>query len=173
MRAPEYYKVVTMDRSNLLDKLIAILAEHKIRYCVIGGQAVNAYTTPLVSLDLDIVIATDQVESAIALLSMEFNVKRFPHSVNVTAAESELRVQIQTDSRYAAFVERAELRKALDIPMPVAALEDLLQGKVWAAQDRTRRGSKHLKDLTDIARLLETYPELRVKVPLEVLDQID
>jgi hypothetical protein len=29
---------------------------------VIDGQAVNAYVEPLVSLDLDLVVATDQLE---------------------------------------------------------------------------------------------------------------
>jgi hypothetical protein len=43
--------------------------------------------------------------------------------------------------------------------LPVAHLEDVLQGKVWAAQDAQRRGSKRQKDLADIARILEKYPE--------------
>lgn len=56
--------------------------------------------------------------------------------------------------------------------MPVAAIEDLLHGKVWAAQDKARRGSKRQKDLADIARLLEGYPELRSQVPQEILDRL-
>lgn len=51
----------------------------------------------------------------------------------------------------------------------MARLEDVLQGKVWAAQDPTRRSSKRLKDLADIARLLDAYPELRDRVPGDVL----
>jgi hypothetical protein len=39
---------------------------------------------------------------------------------------------------------------------------------VWAVQDETRRPSKRQKDLADIARLLESYPELRRLVPPEV-----
>ena len=52
MRALEFWKTITVDKSNLLERLIALLDEHRIRYCVIGGQAVNAYVEPVVTLDL-------------------------------------------------------------------------------------------------------------------------
>lgn len=39
-------------------------------------------------------------------------------------------------------------------------LEDTLQGKIRAWSDPTRRQSKLLKDLADIARLVESHPEL-------------
>jgi hypothetical protein len=49
--------------------------------------------------------------------------------------------------------------------MPVASVDDVLHGKIWAYQDDTRRGSKLQKDLADIARLLEAHPHLRPTVP--------
>jgi hypothetical protein len=49
MRARDFWRTVTVDRSEFLDRLLATLAEHRVRYCVIGGQAVNAYVEPLVS----------------------------------------------------------------------------------------------------------------------------
>lgn len=172
MRAKAFYKAVTVDRSGLLDRLIADLREHGVRFCAIGGQSVNAYVEPLVSLDLDLVIAFDQIEPAVEMLSTRYRVERFPHSVNVTAPDSDLRVQIQTDPRYAGFVERAEVRDVLGTPMPVASLDDVLQGKVWAAQDPTRRASKRQKDFADIARLLERFPELRDRVPQDIRDRL-
>ena len=60
----------------------------------------------------------------------------------------------------------------LGIPLPVAAAEDVLQGKVWAAQDPERRASKRQKDLADIARLVESQPALRDRVPNDVLDRL-
>ncbi len=48
---------MTSDRSDFLDSLIGLFQEHGVRYCVIGGQGVNSYVEPLVSLDLDLVIA--------------------------------------------------------------------------------------------------------------------
>jgi hypothetical protein len=98
--------------------------------------------------------------------------ERFPHSVNVSAAGSDLRVQIQTDPRYEPFIARATERELLGIRMPVAAIEDVLQGKVWAAEDSTRRASKRQKDLADIARLLEARPDLRARVPESILQRL-
>ena len=157
-----------MDRSNLLENLISLLNEQGIRFCVIGGQAVNAYVEPLVSLGLDLVVAVHQLEQVDEHLNRRFVLRRFPHSLNVSSAGSDLRVQIQTDERYARFVERAARREVLGLELPVASVEDVLQGKIWAAQDAGRRGSKRQKDLADIARLLEKYPELRRQVPQEI-----
>ena len=56
--------------------------------------------------------------------------------------------------------------------LPVAKIEDVLHGKVWAVQDPTRRASKRQKDLADIARLLETDPILREEVPDDVLARL-
>jgi hypothetical protein len=172
MLATAFWKVVTMDRSEFLDRLIALLAAEGIRYCVVGGQAVNAYADPVVSLDLDLVVAVDDLARAEARLAELFLLERHPHSLNVAAAGSDLRVQIQIDLRYAAFVERAAPGEVLGIRLPVAALEDLLQGKIWAASDPDRRPSKRLKDLADIARLLEVAPRLRPLIPAEILAKI-
>lgn len=161
-----------MDHSDFLDRVLAALATADIDYCVIGGAAVNAYAEPVVTLDLDIAVAMTDVDRAEELLSREFKVRRFAHSVNVSAAGSDLIVQIQTDPRYASFVERARAAEVLGLKLPVAAVEDVLHGKIWAAQDSTRRQSKQLKDLSDIARLIETYPELRERVPTEILDRM-
>lgn len=108
-----YRQTVTMDRSNFLQRLISLLTEHQIHYCVIGGQAVNAYVEPVVSLDLDLVVAVEQLEQVEELPAKEFLVQRFPHRLNVYAESSALRVQIQTDPRYADFGKRiiAALRR--------------------------------------------------------------
>lgn len=160
------------DRVDFLDRMIALLTDHSVRYCVVGGQAVNAYAEPVVSLDLDVAVAADQLGQVEALLRQVFSVERFPHSLNVSVPGSALRVQVQTDPRYAAFVDRAEVRDVLGLQLPVAGLEDLLQGKVWAVTDETRRPSKRQKDLADIARLLEVHPELRGRVPADVLAKL-
>ena len=172
MQALAFWKTITMDQANLLESLVNLLHEHKIQFCVIGGQAVNAYVEPLVSLDLDIVIAFRQLDLAIGLLGQHFVVERFPHSLNVSLAGSDLRVQIQTDERYALFVEKASQREVLGLELPVADLEDVLQGKIWAVQDSQRRGSKRQKDLADIARILEKYPKLRVQIPSEIRSRL-
>jgi hypothetical protein len=172
VEALAYWKAVTADKSGFLDRVIALLAESGMRYCVIGGQAVNAFVEPVVSLDLDLAVAATDVSSAEELLRRHFRVERFPHRVDVSRPGSDLRVQLQTDPRYGAFVGSASERDVLGLKLPVAKLEDVLQGKVWAAQDPTRRPSKRQKDLADISRLLEAYPELRSRVPEDVLSRL-
>ncbi|GAB4452574.1 MAG: hypothetical protein OHK0041_15970 [Anaerolineales bacterium] len=173
MQALTFWKTITMDTANLLESLIAFLREQGIRFCVIGGQAVNAYVEPLVSLDLDIAVAVESLDDLEKRLAERFTVKRFPHSLNLSLPGSDLRVQIQTDERYRAFVERASERDVLGLSLPVARLEDVLQGKIWAALDTERRGSKRQKDLADIARMLESYPHLRERVPDEILARLE
>ncbi len=123
MLATAFWKAVTMDRSDFLDRLIALLAAEGIRYCVVGGQAVNAYAEPVVSLDLDLVVTVNDLARAEVRLAAAFTVTRHPHSLNVSEAGSDLRVQIQTDLRYAPFVDRATPRTVLGIALPVAANE--------------------------------------------------
>ncbi len=172
MRGPAFYRAVTVDESGFLDRLLEWLEAEGTRYCVLGGQAVNAYVEPLVSLDLDLALATDDLEGLLGRLPYGFRIERFPHSVNVAAAGSDLRVQIQLDPRYALFVARAEVRDVLGRRLPVACLEDLIDGKVWAASDSKRRPSKRQKDLADISRLLESFPDLRQRVPADLLDRL-
>ena len=172
MQAHTFFKAVTLDQSGMLDRFVALIETHHLNYCAIDSQAVNAYVEPLVSLDLDVVIAADQLKETESLLAQEFEVKSFPHSLNVSAVGSDLRVQIQTDPRYTDFLKRATMREVLGKVMQVAALEDVLQGKVWAAQDSQRRGSKRQKDLADIARIIEAYPDLRAQVPTEILQRL-
>lgn len=116
-----------MDEADLLDQLVSLLDDEGVRYCVIGGQAVNAFVEPVVSLDLDVVVAIDDLERVESLLKQRFRVDRFPHSLNVSLTGSDLRVQIQLDPRYSAFLDQASVRSVLGTPLPVARLEDVLQ----------------------------------------------
>jgi hypothetical protein len=172
VRAREFWKTVVDDRGDLLERVVGVLTAQGIRYCVVGGQAVNAYAEPVVSLDLDLAVNVQAVPAVEDLLRRHSAVARFAHRVNVSAPDSDLRVQIQTDPRYTAFVDRAVEQEVLGTRLPVAAVEDVLQGKVWAATDPERRPSKRQKDLADIARLLEADPRLRVRVPGEVLARL-
>lgn len=172
MQAIEFWKAVTRDNVNFLDELIALLANNGIRYCVIGGQAVNAYVEPLVSLELDLVIAVEQIDQARDILGRKFRLEQFGHSIDVFMPGSDLRVQIQTDPRYFEFVNRAGWRDVLGLRMPVATLEDVLEGKLWAATDSTRRPSKRRKDILDIERIIEAAPQLRSRVPPDLLRRI-
>ena len=172
MEARAFQRAVTVDGAGVLDQLLRLLHDLNVGYCVIGGQGVNAYVEPLVSLDLDVVVAASDLERLLDALPPTARLERFPHSVNMSMPGSDVRVQFQTDPRYAPFPARAETKDVLGLAMRVAAVEDVLAGKVWAASDETRRASKRQKDLADIARLLESFPDLRAHVPRLLLDKL-
>jgi hypothetical protein len=173
MTGKEFLKAVANGEIDLLQGFLDVLRDTEADHCVIGGLAVNAYAEPVVSLDLDIVVATDRVDRvAETAAARGMTVERFPHSVNLSVAGSDLRIQLQTDPRYQEFVPRGEERSVLGYPLRVAAVEDVLQGKLWAYLDESRRGSKRQKDLADIARLVEAHPSLESRLPAAVRDRI-
>jgi hypothetical protein len=172
MKAFTYWKRVAVDREELLERFLDLLSTSGARYCLIGGLAVNAYAEPVVSLDLDVVVDPIQIDAVATALAQRYVVRYFGHTINVSGPDSDVRVQIQTDPRYFAFLPHATAREVLGIILPVARIEDVLQGKIWAALDSTRRGSKRQKDLADIARLLEAHPDLRDRVPAEILTRL-
>jgi hypothetical protein len=149
MRARALWSAMTADTSDVISRVTERLAHERIAYCVVGGVAVNAYVEPVVSLDLDLAVAVDDIERLAPAFAAEFTIDRFPPGLNLSAAGSDLRVQFQTDPRYAPFVSRAERRTVLGLDLPVARVEDVLQGKVWAASDPARRASKRQKDLAE------------------------
>jgi len=162
MTSKEFLNAVANGRKDIVQVLLDLLAETGCDYCVIGGLAVNAYTEPVVSLDLDIVVIAEKVDALCdAAKAKGFTVGAFGHSINMAAKESDLRIQVQKDERYQPFLSRAKLREVLGYSMRVAEPEDVLQGKVWAYLDEGRRKSKRQKDLADIARLAETIPSLK------------
>jgi hypothetical protein len=162
---------VTVDRSDALDRFLRVLSDAHVRWCVVGGLAVNSYTEPVVTLDL--IVAAEATPTVVDASSRAgFSSERFAHSINLSTADSDLRIQLQTDSRYASFIDRAEPRAVLGLTLPVAAIADVLQGKVWAFEDVTRRASKRQKDLADISRLLEAVPVLRAQVPVDILTRL-
>ena len=108
-----------------------------------------------------------------AVLRAASDVSRAQRLLAREPAESPFHIQIQTDPRYLEFVPRAERREVLGTVVPVAAIEDLLQGKIWAASDPARRPSKRQKDLADIARIIESYPGLRERVPEDILARLE
>lgn len=156
---------VSNGREDVLQQMLDLLNEMKIDYCVIGGLAVNAYVEPVVSLDLDIVVVTEATENLLKAAEKILHVEKFPHSVNLTSTKSDLRIQLQTDPRYQNFIARSSIKEVMDYEMKVAAVEDVLQGKIWAYLDEQRRKSKRQKDLADIFRLVESFPHLKDLLP--------
>ncbi len=136
---------------------------------MLGGLAVNAYAEPVVSLDLDIVVASDDLHKVVSSAEKQgLKVQRLEHSINLTSAESDLRIQLQTGPRYQAFIPRSQEKEVLGYRMRVADAADVLQGKIWAYQDEQRRRSKRQRVLADIIRLVEANQALEELLPAEI-----
>jgi len=168
MWALQFWKAVTKDRSDFLDRLLSVFERSAIRFCVIGGVAVNAYAEPLVTLDFELASAPANLERVEELMSRQFDVRRSASVLNMTAADSELRVEIRADQRYAPFVEGAQMADVLGLGLPVAAVEDVLQEEIWAIDE----GRRSRMGLLNIVRLIETSPELAEHVPPHILARL-
>jgi len=174
MTGKEFVNSVAKGKSDIIQILLDILAETGSRYCLIGGLAVNAYVEPVVSLDLDIVAAVENVEDICKTAKDRgLKVKRFEHSVNITSKDSDLRIQLQQDPRYQKFVSGASDKDVLGYTIKVARVEDVLAGKVWAYMDKTRRKSKRQKDLADIFRIIEKFPQLEETLPQTIRKELN
>jgi hypothetical protein len=174
MTGKRFLNSVANGKMDIVQVLLSILQQTGSTYCVIGGLGVNAYAEPVVSLDLDLVVVSDHISDIRSVAEAKgMKVEEFEHSVNLSISGSDLRIQLQTDSRYQDFLSRCEQRDVLGYSMSVASLQDILRGKVWAYSDEARRKSKRQKDLSDIMRLVETHPELRSQLPSEIVSQLD
>lgn len=161
MTAKQFYDWQTAGGTDDVMRLVDCLERADVPWCVIGGVAVNHWAAePMVTRDVDFVVASEAVEKVVALLEAEgFRSERFAWSVNFQG-RSQVSVQLTTEACYLDFPARAVPADVHGILMRVASLEDTLQGKMRAWQDRTRRQSKRLKDLGDIVRLVESHPQL-------------
>ena len=173
MTKKEFLKNIAKGKKDLLQEFVNILNRKKISFCVIGGLAVNAYAEPVVSLDLDVVVIVEKLEDLLSELKQHYRVKNFLNSINVSSPFSDLRIQIQTDSRYQNFIKRSSYKDVLGYKLPVAAIADVLQGKIWAAEDKTRRMSKRQKDLSDILRLVERKKSLLPLIPSSLKKRLE
>jgi len=169
MTGKKFMNAVANSKIDLPQLLLDLLEETASEYCLIRGLAVNDYVEPIVSLDLDIVVAEENINKVCrAAEDKGLKVERFEHSINLTSTQSDLRIQLQTDAHYQEFIIRAKPKKTLGYTMNVAAPEDVLRGKIWAYSDETRRKSKRQKDMADIMRMIEVYPTLEKILPAKI-----
>ncbi|MCX5902576.1 MAG: hypothetical protein NTV89_03705 [Proteobacteria bacterium] len=166
MTAKDFIRAVSNGEEDIIQMLLDIIARAEMPYCIIGGLAVNAYADPVVSLDLDIVVVASHLETLCTKArEAGLQIERFEHRINLSSPKSDLRIQLLTGARYQEFIPRSQRKNVLGYEMMVATMEDVLKGKLWAYTDETRRKSKRQKDLADIARLVETHPDLSAHLP--------
>jgi hypothetical protein len=74
---------------------------------------------------------------------------------------------------YLDFPSRAVPANVHGILMKVASLEDTLAGKLAAYLDNQRRPTKKLKDILDIARLVDSHPHLAASLPEDLRNKLN
>ena len=155
-------------------RMIDALERADVMWCAIGGIAVNHWANePMVTRDVDIVVAATEVERAVsALRDADFEIDRFKWSVNFKGC-SHVSIQLSTEACYLEFASRSVPADVHGILMRVATPEDTLEGKVRAWRDPGRRKSKRFKDLGDIARLVEAIPHLSERLPDDAKRALD
>jgi hypothetical protein len=171
MTEGEFFAAVTGHESDLVRAVAALRAAGQ-PFCLIGGLAVNNYTEPVVTLDADFAVVASSGLSR-ALSEQGFEVEEFSHSINARLPGSKLRLQITINSRYADFPSRAIEGNIFGVTMPVAAVQDVLRGKIWVFSDLQRRASKRAKDRADIIRLCEDHPHLVKEISPGLIPEID
>jgi len=113
-----------------------------------------------VTQDVDFVVATDAIEKTVAALEAAgFKAERFEWSINFRG-RSKVSIQLSTEECYRDYPDRSVAADVHGILLRVASLEDTLKGKMKAWADPDRRQSKRIKDLGDVARLIEAHPDL-------------
>ncbi len=119
--------VVAKGQEDILQIFLDILKKTEPSFCVVGGLAVSAHVEPIVSLDLDVVIDIKDIDKVIKEAAEKgLKVERLEHSANLTSSKSDLRIQIQTDSRYQEFLPRSSSKEVLGYKMDAASIEDVL-----------------------------------------------
>src|SRR5688572_19086072 len=172
MTAIEAFDAVTNGGGNDFAEVARILDRFG-SWCLIGGLAVNGYVEPVYTLDADIVVVASvlpQIEES--LRTAGFTIRAFPNSLNAQGNDSQLSIQFTTDPRYQSFVNETKQMSVLGVTVPVASLENIVRGKLWAWRDPSRRASKRKKDELDLLRIAETHAAMRHLIPPEILAQL-
>jgi hypothetical protein len=174
MTGRQFYDWQTAGGADDVMRLVDALERAELSWCVIGGVAVNHWAAePMVTRDVDFVVATAQIERAIEALSdAGFTAEKHQWSVNFQG-RSQVSVQLSTEEFYRDFPARCVPADVHGILLRVASLEDTLAGKIKAWSEPGRRPSKRVKDLADIARLLEAHPHLRTRLPDKLRRSLD
>ena len=174
MTAKRFYDWQTVGGTDDVMRLVDCLERADIPWCAIGGVAVNHWAAePMVTQDVDFVVATEALDRAVAVLTEAgFRAERFPWSINFKG-QSKVSLQLSTEDCYRDFPARAVPADVHGILLRVAALEDTLQGKLKVWRDSARRQSKRIKNLGDIARLIEAHPHLWELLPDDLKPQIE
>jgi len=174
MTGRQFYDWQTAGGADDVMRLVDALERAEAPWCAIGGVAVNHWASePMVTRDVDVVVAVEEIERAVtALCEAGFTAERHAWSINFKG-KSQVSIQLSIEDFYRDFPARSVPADVHGILLRVASLQDTLAGKIKAWSDPERRQSKRIKDLADIARLVEAHPHLREQLPGKLRQAIE
>jgi len=148
MTAKQFYDWQTAGGTDDVMRLVDCLERNDIPWCAIGGVAVNHWAAePMVTQDVDFVVAAEAVERTVAALeAVGFSAERFQWSIHFKG-RSKVTIQLSTEEFYRDYPTRSVAADVHGILLRVASPEDTLKGKMKAWADQERRQSKRIKDL--------------------------
>lgn len=169
MTGRQFYDWQTAGGADDVMRMVDALERAELHWCAIGGIAVNHWAAePMVTRDVDFVVAVDEIDRAVsALEAVGFAAERHAWSVNFRG-RSQVSLQLSTEEFYREFPAHAVPADVHGILLRVASMDDTLAGKIKAWRTPERRPSKAIKDLSDIARLVEAHPQLETSLPADV-----
>jgi hypothetical protein len=156
-----------VDKQAILSQLVSVLKKSRTPYAVIGGVAVQLYSSdPRTTADIDVALLSRYDVPRELLLDAGFEFEKiYPWSENWRSPgpgtkKQRVAVQFSSDELMKRAVDRAETVHAGPLTFQLVTLPDLVALKLTAAEEPTRRLSKRLQDVTDVVRLTEEYPEI-------------
>lgn len=147
--------------------------EHSVQYALIGGFAMAMRGVQRATLDLDFILALEDLETTDSILKV-LSFKRFFHSENVShyrRQDQNWRVNLLHAFRKPAMamLERAErLEIAGGLSLPVAAVEDIIGLKIQAMSNDLSRAEQ---DWLDIRLLVRAAGQLNQTLDWELIGQ--
>ena len=124
MTAKKFYDWQTVGGTDDVMRLVDCLERADIPWCAIGGVAVNHWAAePMVTQDVDFVVATEAIERATEILTgAGFRAEKFKWSINFKG-HSKVSLQLSTEDFYRGFPSRAVAADVHGILLRVASLE--------------------------------------------------
>ena len=162
-----------MDFFAVLPDLCSRLDERSVRYALIGGFGMAMRGVQRATLDLDFILAMEDLEAADEVLkSLDFT--RHFHSENVShyrRDEQNWRVDLLHAFRKPAMgmldrIERLQVEGGLSLP--VAAVEDIIGLKIQAMSNDPSRTEQ---DGLDVRLLIRATRDLKQSLDWELIEQ--
>ena len=135
-------------------EFIRLLNSEKVEYLVIGGWAVNLYSNPRATADIDFLIGIDKknVDKMLSVLE-KFGLKNVPREYFketgnvIRIGIPPTRIEVLTGAsgiKFSACYKRKKIVKVGDLKLPFISKTDLMKNKLAAGR---------LKDLADLEAL--------------------